>query len=260
MLLRLQMLVNSLANETKLSLKSKIAHAVSITVWVFFAFIATQIGILVLLQIAKELGFQFAADNQVLSILILNAIIYVLALIITVGVPHLLGLLPKGVPLKKLLGINKKPKFSDAGFAVLAYVAYIVVSAIVMLIIIQILPSFQADQKQELGFEALYSYEYIFAFLALVVMAPLAEELLFRGYLFGKLRHYISFVPATLITSVLFGIVHWQWNIGVDVFILSLALCYLREKTQSLWPAVFLHATKNGVAFVLLFIFPSSLT
>lgn len=253
-------MVNSLADkENNFSLKSKIAHAVSITSWVFFAFVATQIGVLVLLEIAKEIGLRIQSDDQVLSILILNAVIYILALFITVGVPRLMGLLPKGISLKKLLGINRRPKFSDAALAVLAYVAYIAVSAIVMLLIIQIIPSFQADQKQELGFEALsQNYEYIFAFIALVILAPLAEELLFRGYLFGKLRYYISFVPATIITSILFGLVHWQWNVGVDVFILSLALCYLREKTHSLWPAVMLHATKNGIAFTLLFIFPFS--
>lgn len=249
---------NSLANKPNMTNKKKIAHVISITAWVFFAFVATQIGMLAILQAAKELGFRVQAGDQVLSMLLLNAVIYTLALIITVGAPRFARLLPKDLSIKKLLGIDKKPTLSDFGMAVMAYIAYLVISAVVMLVIIQVIPGFQADQKQELGFESLASgFEYIFAFLALVVMAPLAEELLFRGYLFGRLRSYISFIPATIITSALFGLVHGQWNVGIDVFILSIALCYLREKTQSLWPAIFLHATKNGIAFMLLFVFPT---
>ncbi|MCA9339085.1 CPBP family intramembrane metalloprotease [Candidatus Saccharibacteria bacterium] len=252
---------SSLANRPDITTKKKIAHVIFITVWVLFAFIATQIGALACLEAAKELGFRIQGGNQVLFVLLLNAVIYTIALIITVGAPRFARLLPKDLSTKKLLGIDKKPALSDLGMAIIAYLAYLVVSAVVMLLIIQMIPGFQADQKQEIGFESLGSgLEYIFAFLALVVMAPLAEELLFRGYLFGRLRSYTSFVPATIITSLLFALVHWQWNVGVDVFILSLALCYLREKTSSLWPAVFLHATKNGIAFTLLFVVPMSFT
>ncbi len=247
--------------ENSLPSKQKIAHAILVAAWVLFVFIATQVGVLVILYAARELGFSVKLNNQVLPVLIVNATVYALALVITVGVPRLVRLLPKELSLKKLIGIEKRPSVADFGMAVIAYIAYLVVSAIVMVLIMQIISGFQVDQEQELGFKSLTSsYEYILAFLALVVMAPLAEELLFRGYLFGRLRHFISFVPATIITSLLFGLVHWQWNVGVDVFILSLALCYLREKTGSLWAAIFLHSLKNGIAFTLLFILPTSFT
>lgn len=249
---------SSLANTPNITLKKKIAHVVSIAAWVLFAFIATQIGALVFLEAAKEFGFRIQGGNQVLFVLLLNAVIYTIALIITVGAPRFARLLPKDISIKKLLGISKKPALSDLGMAIIAYLAYLVVSAVVMLLIIQMIPGFQADQKQELGFESLANgLEYIFAFLTLVVMAPLAEELLFRGYLFGRLRSYVSFIPATIITSILFGFVHGQWNVAIDVFILSIALCYLREKTDSLWAAIFLHSLKNGIAFTLLFVTPA---
>jgi membrane protease YdiL (CAAX protease family) len=41
---------------------------------------------------------------------------------------------------------------------------------------------------------------------------------------------------------------------GLDTFILSLFLIYLREKTDGLWASMALHALKNGVAFVALFV------
>ena len=244
-----------------LSLAKKILHVALITAWVFVAFVATQIIVMAAFQVAKHFGFSVPKDNLVLFTLALNAVVYSLALVVTVGVPYLAKLIPRDISLKKILGISTYPKLADVGMAVVAYVSYLVVSALVMFAIIQLIPGFQANQEQEIGFKSLAtSYEYILAFLALVVMAPLAEELLFRGYLFGRLRHFVSFIPATIITSLLFGLVHGQWNVGVDVFILSLALCYLREKTQSLWPAIFLHATKNGIAFILLFVVKTPLT
>jgi membrane protease YdiL (CAAX protease family) len=92
------------------------------------------------------------------------------------------------------------------------------------------------------------------AFIALVIIAPIAEEVLFRGYLYGKLRSHASVLVATLLTSALFGAVHMQWNVAIDTFILSLAMCYLRELTGTIWAGTLVHMIKNGLAFTLIFI------
>jgi membrane protease YdiL (CAAX protease family) len=43
-------------------------------------------------------------------------------------------------------------------------------------------------------------------------------------------------------------------NVALDVFILSIVMCGLREMTGSIWAGVVLHMMKNGLAFYLLFI------
>ncbi len=111
------------------------------------------------------------------------------------------------------------------------------------------------DQKQELGFEAPQAIEYVWVFLGLVVLPPLAEEILFRGFLFTGLRNKLPFWATALIISGLFALAHGQVNVGLDVFALSLVLCFLREKTHSLWPGIMLHALKNGIAFLYLFVY-----
>ena len=84
-----------------------------------------------------------------------------------------------------------------------------------------------------------------------------------RGFLFGALRRSTGFWISAAITSVIFASLHLGggeqgagllWIAAIDTFILSLALCYLREKTGRLWASIGLHAIKNGVAFVALFI------
>ena len=90
--------------------------------------------------------------------------------------------------------------------------------------------------------------------MALVIIAPIMEELLFRGWLYGKLRLKIPKVAAIVTTSLLFGLVHMQWNVGVNVFAMSVVLCALREVTGTIYAGILTHMIKNGVAFYLLFV------
>ena len=92
------------------------------------------------------------------------------------------------------------------------------------------------------------------AFISLVVIAPIAEEIIFRGWLYGKLRARLSLIPAVLLTSILFGAVHGQWNVGVNVFVMSIVMCLQREITGTVYSGIILHMLKNGIAFYLLYI------
>ena len=67
--------------------------------------------------------------------------------------------------------------------------------------------------------------------------------------------------PGTLVTSVIFGALHTLtgkdgllWIAAIDTFALSLVLCYLREKTGNLYASMGVHAIKNGIAFLALFV------
>jgi membrane protease YdiL (CAAX protease family) len=120
-----------------------------------------------------------------------------------------------------------------------------------------LLPWIDQNQTQDVGFADINTaWEYVAAFFGLVVLPPVAEELIFRGYLLGRLREKFSAWPAAIVVSAVFGFVHGQWNVGLDVFVLSLFLCYLRERTGSVWAGMALHGLKNGIAYFFLFIGP----
>ena len=57
-----------------------------------------------------------------------------------------------------------------------------------------------------------------------------------------------------LIVSILFGVLHGQWNVGVNVFALSLVLCGLREITGTIYAGMIVHILKNALAFYLLYL------
>lgn len=156
----------------------------------------------------------------------------------------------------QVLGIAKKPTREIFWLPVLMWVAYMG-ATVIAAVVANLAPWIDMDQVQDTGFQDLgLPVEYVVAFIALVILPPIAEELVFRGYLFGRLREKFGFWMSAIIVSVVFGVVHMQWNVGVDVAVLSLFLCYLRERTGSVWASIVLHAIKNGVAYFLLFIAP----
>lgn len=155
---------------------------------------------------------------------------------------------------KTLLGFSRKPKISDIYFLLAGYGVYFVGNLAVFTFLTTFVPGFNFDEKQSVGFENINSQiEYVMAFVVLVVMAPLIEEAIFRGFLFTKVRKQLNFWPTAIVVSLIFGLVHLQWNVGVDVFVLSLVLCFVREKTNSIWAGVGIHMLKNCVAFMILF-------
>jgi membrane protease YdiL (CAAX protease family) len=159
------------------------------------------------------------------------------------------------------LGLNR-PRAKHVLNAVVAYGIYLVIYVVIFSIIAQFVPSINVDQEQEIGFESAAGIEVILAFLSLVILPPISEELLMRGFLYRALKKKLPRYGAIIFTSVLFAGAHLQlgsggaplWIAAVDTFILSLALIYLCDYSKSLWPAIFLHMLKNSIAFVSLFI------
>ena len=88
-------------------------------------------------------------------------------------------------------------------------------------------------------------------FLAVVVIAPLGEELLFRGFLQQVLENQWKDVTrAILITSLLFSIIHMNLYWLVQIYILGILLGLLCWKTNSIFPPLILHAMNNMTALL----------
>lgn len=161
----------------------------------------------------------------------------------------------------KNLGLNK-PKARYISYALGAYALYFVIYLASLAIAKALIPGLNLDQKQELGFShSSTGISLLPIFLSLVILPPITEEIVVRGFLFKGLRTKLVFLPAAIITSLLFAAAHLGeggsggllWVAGIDTFILSIVLCYLREKTGSLWSGIGVHMIKNCIAFIVLY-------
>lgn len=172
---------------------------------------------------------------------------------------------------------SRKARFSDIGLvafkaqdiprALVGYVAYFSFFLGLSVVLQNAAPGLDVEQQQELGYSTATSgIDLAAVFITLVILPPLVEELLFRGFLYTGLRRGLTFAPAAIITSTIFGLAHLLggeggsviWIAAIDTFVLSLVLVYLREKYQTLWPAILVHMFKNGTAFAILFVFKDS--
>lgn len=85
--------------------------------------------------------------------------------------------------------------------------------------------------------------------IAIVIMAPIVEELLFRGaiegYLLRKWKHPAG---AIVFSSLVFGLVHGNWVQAPFAFVIGLALGWMYYRTGSLLPGILMHFVNNSTA------------
>ncbi len=84
-----------------------------------------------------------------------------------------------------------------------------------------------------------------FMFFFGTLAAPIVEELLFRGFFQTALRMSFNKTQAILISSFVFALIHWNFHVFLQIFILGLLLAYLYEKTGSLVAPIFVHICHN---------------
>jgi uncharacterized protein len=97
----------------------------------------------------------------------------------------------------------------------------------------------------------------VLAVAAVVIGAPVGEELFFRGFLFGSLRARLSFLPSAGISSVIFAFLHGQALLILVMVFVGIALAYLYERRGSLATSIAAHAMFNLIGFTLILMYRS---
>lgn len=99
--------------------------------------------------------------------------------------------------------------------------------------------------------DSLYGGSIIFEFIAMVIIAPLLEEILFRGIIFARLREYMSVKVAIVISALIFGIIHGNVVQGIYAFIIGICLAYIYERYNTLLAAVLFHMAANLMSVIM---------
>lgn len=85
------------------------------------------------------------------------------------------------------------------------------------------------------------------------VIAPLGEEALYRGVLYGWLRRKWGPLAGTIVSALIFGISHWNPYWAAFATVIGVVLAVVYEKSGSLWPPILLHMSYNCTGIVVLY-------
>jgi len=88
----------------------------------------------------------------------------------------------------------------------------------------------------------------IFAIIYVVILGPIAEEIVFRGWCIDRLKKYGS-IPAIVFTSLAFGLFHGNLFQCLAAIIIGIVFAYLTIRFNSILPSIILHILNNALAF-----------
>ena len=87
--------------------------------------------------------------------------------------------------------------------------------------------------------------------MTVIIVVPVVEELVFRALGFYRLREYMVFFPAAVISGVVFGVFHGNAYQGIYAFLLGIGFAYVYECYRSILAAILMHMAANGFSVFL---------
>jgi membrane protease YdiL (CAAX protease family) len=155
------------------------------------------------------------------------------------------------------LGVRKPPGRYWALFIPIAlgmYVASLIASAVVVLIFYHGKAPENPQVKDLTGGGGFTWTALILALITASVVAPVVEELFFRGMLYGWLRTRWNFVGGVILSGVLFSLAHGIALIFASILVVGITLAIVYEKTKSTIATMALHSLFNTVGVILVFV------
>ena len=110
------------------------------------------------------------------------------------------------------------------------------------------------EQKLVLEIKKNFNNNLFFNFFLIIIVAPIIEEIVFRGLFYKTLKNFIPFVQATIISSLIFAIIHENILSLTILFLLSLYLTWIYERTNSILYSILTHSIFNFLNLLLIYI------
>ena len=211
-------------------------------------FLAVQVlvsTILVAVELKRNPSLDVEAYGQTLAN---NGLVLALAtiggMLTTVALVGLFVRLRKDVSVAQYLHLHPVEPIALVRWLSIMLALVLLWDAVTYLLDRSVIPDFMVQAYRSAGSAPLF-------WLALVVAAPLAEEVFFRGFLFEGIRHTrLGGSGAVLLTSLGWALVHVQYDSYEisTVFVLGLMLAIARLRTNSLYTTIAMHALINLLA------------
>jgi membrane protease YdiL (CAAX protease family) len=217
--------------------------------------LASIVVLLIVSQILAATGSlsQTAVDNVDTRTLVVSVLIW-WALILG---PILVSLWFRGFKLGSVFGVDRMP----VGRSLLLGIT-LLVSALPMVFVVDYIASIllkvntTTDTQEVIRiFENSSTVaQRVPIILLAVVIAPVAEELAFRGYLYGVIKRYLGAIPALLLSGVLFALIHLNLPSFFPLLVLASVFALAYELSGSLLVPMTMHALFNALSLILVLV------
>lgn len=198
--------------------------------------------------------FLSSYDNQEAMMEIVNKVLEIMQQYTTeiegvtalITIPVMLFMYHRDRSRDKMYGVIPNKKAPAVKYILVVAMAATLSIAMNNLIIIGNLSSYSASY--EATAKAFYSAPVIMQILCLGILAPIAEELVFRGLMYRRMREDTKFVMAVIYTAVVFGLFHGNMVQMIYGTVMGLMLAYVCEKYGSVLAPVVAHITANLIS------------
>lgn len=168
---------------------------------------------------------------------------------LAIALPAVIALLLAGVRLGPFLGLRSiKPRHALVAVAAAALNQPIV--SVITWAAHEGLPAqwVQAFDDKQRGIELIFRGHELSMLLAVVIAAPIGEELFFRGFAFPALRRSFGTLAAAVVSGIFFSAIHGDPVAFAGLMEIGILCAVLRHWSGSLWAAVLAHAVNNSFA------------
>ena len=193
---------------------------------------------------------EYVSEEFPASIILANSMLF-FELILAIGTLSLLRIRD----MKSMVGDKDfwaKEIVYGVGFIFLLRIVYRLITLLVGSVDI---PASQVGYLQESILALIEHYGVITAFLVVVLVAPVIEEIQFRGIMLGSMSKYIPFWVANIVQSALFALVHMEMKFFFFYLGFGIMAGYLRKKTNGYLAPMVFHIFNNLLAFTSLLLF-----
>ena len=157
-----------------------------------------------------------------------------------------LRLLRTGATTERELGWTTANLLPNLGLGVVGWVVVVVAEVVIGLILVNF--GVVQNQAQQFGIEKATRPVFFLLLFGMGVLAPIAEETFFRGYIFRSYLTSLGPVWAFALSAVIFGVLHLNLAALLPLVVIGLILAYLFYRTGSLVPSMVAHGLNNMLA------------
>jgi membrane protease YdiL (CAAX protease family) len=154
-------------------------------------------------------------------------------------------------PRPEHFGLRPSRFWPTVGWAALGIVSFYILAAVYTA---AVQPDAEQTVAQDLGADE-GTFGLIAAGFMVICVAPVAEEIFFRGFFYKALLSRYPVIAAALINGLVFGVIHYDFS-GAEALLilpplgaLGFMFCLVYERTGSLYPVIGLHALNNALAY-----------